>query len=182
MTLTWAILLIVLGLLVLVAEVFIPSYGTLSIVAMVCIILGVTLIFFIPESEGGGTQRGLLILLVLFLLVPAVVGVSFYYWPKTRVGKQFFLPEPEEDQTLAASPEYLELEQLKGQIGKAVTPLRPAGVSLIRGHRIDTKTEGIFVDAGRWVRVLDVRMGQVTVRPLDDDEVQHLNDTITGDQ
>jgi membrane-bound serine protease (ClpP class) len=81
---------------------------------------------------------------------------------------------------MAALPEHLELEQLKGQIGKTVTQLRPSGVTLIQGHRIDTKTEGMFVESGQWVRVIDVRAGQVTVRPLGEGELNQLPEDLTA--
>jgi membrane-bound ClpP family serine protease len=177
MGLGWAIGFIVIGLFLLFAEIFIPSGGILFVLSMFLIGFGIVLIFWAPESQGGGTTSGLIALSAVFVLIPAVVAAGFYYWPRTPFGKRFFLQAPQEEEaTMASMPEYLELEQLRGQIGKTVTPLRPSGATLIQGHRVDTKTEGIFVDVGQWVRVVDVRAGQVTVRPLDEDELQQLPD------
>jgi membrane-bound serine protease (ClpP class) len=175
-----ALLLILLGLLLLVVEVFVPSGGILFVLSIVAIVIGVTWVFYVPESEGGGPVSGAVTLTAVFILAPAVVAVAFHYWPRTAMGKRFFLPEPEADNTVAALPEYLEMEQLKGQIGKTVTQLRPSGVTLIQGHRIDTKTEGMFVEAGQWVRVIDVRAGQVTVRPLGEGELRQLPEDLTA--
>src|SRR5262245_10104403 len=172
----WALLFIVIGFFLLVAEVFIPSGGILFILSIFLIGLGIVTIFYLPESQGGGTMPGLIALGAVFLLIPVVVAAGFYYWPRTPFGKRFFLTSPEEEATMASMPEYLELEPLRGQMGKTVTPLRPSGVTLIEGHLVDTKTEGIFVEAGQWVRVVDVRAGQVTVRPLDPDELRQLPD------
>ncbi len=176
----WAFLLILLGLVLLAVEVFVPSGGALFIAAMVAIVVGVVMIFYAPESEGGGTTSGLLTLIALFLLIPAVVATALHFWPRTPMGKRFFLSQPDADSTMADLPEHVEMEALKGQIGKTLTPLRPSGVTLIQGHRIDTKTEGSFVDAGQWVRVIDVRSGQVTVRPLDSGEINDLPDDLTA--
>jgi membrane-bound serine protease (ClpP class) len=176
----WGILLICLGLLLLVVEVFVPSGGAITVLAIVALIIGVVMIFYAPESEGGGTTSGLITIASLFVLIPLVVGIAFHFWPKTKMGQKFFLPEPDAGATFAALPEFSELEQLKGQIGKTLTPHGTSGQSLILGQRVDTKTEGLYVQAGQWVRVVDVRAGQVTVRPLSADEVRHLPDDLNA--
>ena len=176
---TWGLLLVLLGLLLLIAEVFIPSYGMLSVLSIVAFVVGITMIFRAPESEGGGTTAGLLTLIAMFILIPIITFLGLRLWPRTPMGKRLMLHEPTEDTSMASLPEYRELEQLKGQIGKTVTPHRPSGVTLLQGRDVDTKTEGIFLEAGEWVRVIDVRAGQVTVRPLSEDELLQLPDELT---
>ncbi len=83
------------------------------------------------------------------------------------MGKQLFLSGPEEDATVASMPVNLELERLRGRLGRAVSDLRPSGVSDFDGWRVDTITEGMMVEAGQWVRCVDVRSGKVIVRPVD---------------
>ena len=83
------------------------------------------------------------------------------------MGRRFFLNTPEEDATLASMPVNLELEQLRGRHGRALSALRPAGVVDFDGRRIDTVTEGMMVEAGQLVRCVDVRAGKVVVRPVD---------------
>jgi membrane-bound serine protease (ClpP class) len=176
---TVALLLIALGLLLLVAEVFIPSGGILFILSMVALVVGVTMVFFAPESEGGGVVSGCITILVLIVLIPVLMALAFHVWPKTPIGKRFFLPLPADESPAAGLPDHFELSALKGQIGQTVTPHRPSGITLIQGHRIDTKTESTFLDAGQWVRVVDVRFGQVTVRPLSDSELGQLPEGFT---
>jgi membrane-bound ClpP family serine protease len=43
---------------------------------------------------------------------------------------------------------------LKGVRGTTVTPLRPAGIALIGGRRVDVVTEGDFIPAGALVEVV----------------------------
>jgi membrane-bound serine protease (ClpP class) len=64
-------------------------------------------------------------------------------------------------------PVNLELEQLRGRYGRALSDLRPSGVCDFDGWRVDTITEGMMVEAGQWVRCVDVRAGKVVVRPAD---------------
>jgi membrane-bound serine protease (ClpP class) len=90
------------------------------------------------------------------------------------MGKRFFLSGPEEDVTVASMPVNLELERLRGRIGRTVSDLRPSGVTDFDGWRVDTITEGMMVDAGRWVKCIDVRAGKVIVRPVDRPEINKL--------
>jgi membrane-bound ClpP family serine protease len=166
--------LIILGFILLAAEVFIPSGGVLFVLALVSLIVGIGMIFFIPESRGGGVTAGLVTVAIVFVLIPVVVGIAFYYWPKTPLGKRFILaaPEPQEEPTQQAFPSRADYSTLKGQIGRAVSPLRPSGIVLIQGRRIDAETEGVYVEAGQYVRVVDARPGYVVVRPVGPDEIQ----------
>ena len=60
-----------------------------------------------------------------------------------------------------------ELEGLRGKTGRTVSPLRPSGVAVFDGRRIDVITEGLMVDAGQWVKCIEVRANKVIVRPAD---------------
>jgi membrane-bound serine protease (ClpP class) len=105
--------------------------------------------------------------------VPAVIGLAFYVWPRTALGRRLMLP-PEHDATVAALPVNLELEQLRGRYGRALSDLRPAGVVDFDGRRVDTVSEGMLVPAGAWVRCVDVRAGRVVVRPVDKPDLRDL--------
>lgn len=160
--------LIVVGLLLLVAELFIPSGGLLFVLAVSGIVGGISMTFI----YGGDTYVGWLTLIGVFVIVPVLGRVMFVYWPKTAMGRRFFLSHPDEDATVASMPVNVELEQLRGRLGRALSPLRPAGVVDFDGRRIDTITEGMMVDAGAWVRCIDVRAGKVVVRPVDNPDLR----------
>ena len=55
---------------------------------------------------------------------------------------------------------------LFGKEGVTVSELRPAGIALIDGRRLDVVTDGDFVDAQQSVRVVEARGNRVVVRPL----------------
>jgi membrane-bound serine protease (ClpP class) len=156
------LLLIVIGLVLLVAELFLPTHGVLSAVAVGALVVGVAMPFFYGDAE-----KGLLILVGVFLIVPVVMGVMLHIWPRTPIGRRMIRSGPEEDATVAAMPVNLELEQLRDRLGRAVSPLRPSGVAEFDGKRIDVLTEGMMVDPGTWVRCIDVKAGKVVVRPVD---------------
>ncbi len=57
-----------------------------------------------------------------------------------------------------------ELAALAGQSGQALTPLRPAGVALIDGQRVDVVTDGEFIESDTEVEVVAVEGSRVVVR------------------
>jgi membrane-bound serine protease (ClpP class) len=159
--LTLAYVLIVAGLLMLVAELFVPS--GIFFVLSVCGIVGGVMMTFLYSNDA---YTGWVTLLVVFIVVPFVGSLIIRYWPRTPMGRRFFLNHSEdEDATLASMPVNIELEQLRGRFGRTLSPLRPAGVVDFDGRRVDTITEGMMVDADQWVRCIDVKAGKVIVRP-----------------
>jgi membrane-bound serine protease (ClpP class) len=159
--LTLGLTLIGAGFLLLAAELFIPTGGVLFVLSVSGIAVGVVFAFLYD------TTVGLFTLLGVVVAVPALGSLLLHYWPRTPIGRRFFLTSPDEDATVAALPANQELEQLKGRFGRTLSALRPAGVVDFDGRRIDTITEGMMVDPGQWVRCIDVRAGKVVVRPVD---------------
>jgi membrane-bound serine protease (ClpP class) len=158
--LTIAYLLIVLGLALLVAEVFFCTGGTLFIASSLCILGGVVLTFVY-----GDTATGMATLLGVFVVVPALATLMLYAWPRTPMGKRLILRD--RDAVTAQMPVMLELEGLRGRYGRALSDLRPAGAVEFDGRRVDAMSEGMMVAAGAWVRCVDVRFGTVVVRQVD---------------
>jgi membrane-bound serine protease (ClpP class) len=164
-----AYLLIVAGIFLLVAELFLPSSGVLLALSAAAIVIGVAMTFHYSDPA-----TGMITLIAVFVIVPAIGGLMLHYWPKTRMGKRLFLSGPEEDATLASMPVNLELEELRGRFGKAVSALRPAGVVDFDGRRVDTITEGMMVEPGQWVRCIDVKSGKVIVRAVEKPDLGDL--------
>lgn len=63
----------------------------------------------------------------------------------------------------AAAPERSRMRYV-GQTGIAVTPLRPGGVAVVEGERLEVTTEGTFIAAGSRVRVVAMGRGSYVVR------------------
>jgi membrane-bound serine protease (ClpP class) len=148
------------GLLLMLAELVFPS-GLLFALALAGIVVGVVLSFT------AGPVVGLITLVCVGVGLPALLATLLHYWPRTTVGRRFFLSGPKSDATLASLPGNLELEQLRGRYGRTLSALRPAGVTDFDGRRVDTITEGMMVDPGQLVRCIDVQAGKVVVRPVD---------------
>lgn len=156
-----AYILIAVGVVLVLAELVVPTGFVLVVIGVCCVLIGVALIF-----AYGSVQTALITLLGVCVVGPLIGGIGFYLWPFTLMGRRVIRPA-ENDATVASMPANLELEVLRGKIGRAVSPLRPSGVAEFDGRRIDVITEGLMVDLGQWVKCVDVRANKVVVRPAE---------------
>jgi membrane-bound serine protease (ClpP class) len=156
-----AYILIAVGVVLVLAELFVPSGFILVAIGICCAFIGVGLLFV-----HGSTETALTALLSLCVGGPLLGGLVFYLWPYSPMGRKL-IKAAEQDATIASMPANLELEALRGKIGRAVSPLRPSGVAEFDGRRIDVITEGLMVEPGQWVKCVEVRANKVLVRPAD---------------
>jgi membrane-bound ClpP family serine protease len=156
-----AYFLIALGVLLMAAELLLPLGGLLLVLGVGGLIAGIAMLFSYDAMQALVT----LIVILVLLLVGGPMLLS--YWPHTAWGRQLILTQHDDDAAVAAMPVHLELEPLRGQTGRTVSPLRPSGVTDFNGRRIDTLSDGPMIEAGKWVRCIDVREGRVIVREID---------------
>src|SRR6516164_7984407 len=97
-SLTLAYVLIAIGIVLMIAELFIPTGGICFLLASVFALAGISLTFFY-----GDTSTGLITLVGVFVVVPAVLCGLFYLWPEALWGKRL-VPKPEDNMTVAAMP------------------------------------------------------------------------------
>src|SRR5262249_52887101 len=156
-------LLIGAAIILLVAELFLTTGGALLVVAGIVGLIGLGMVF-----TYGDRYTGLIPLAAEAVLLPLVGALMFYVWPRTPMGRRLMMRNADQaDATLAATPALLELEALRGRIGKAISVMRPAGVVEFDGRRVDCLSEGILIEPDTWVRCIDVKAGRVLVRPID---------------
>jgi len=171
-SLSLAYVLIGVGFLLLMLELIIPTSGTLFVLSVVTIAIGTAMTFYHDTSTGWMTLLG------VFVAFPVVGGLVLHYWPRTPMGRRLILSGPGDDDTLASMPSHLELEQLRGRFGRTLSDLRPSGITEFDGRRVDTITEGMMVEAGQWVRCVDVQSGKVVVRPADKPDLGDLETAV----
>jgi membrane-bound ClpP family serine protease len=169
--LTLAYVLIGIGIVLMVTELFIPTGGICFVLASISALTGIALAFF-----HGDTSTGMITLIGVFVAVPVILSAMFYLWPNSLWGRRL-VPNPEDSATVAQMPANALLERLRGRIGKTISPLRPAGIVEFDGKRIDCVTEGMMIDAGLWVRCVDVKAGHVVVRQIEKPNLQDLENT-----
>jgi membrane-bound serine protease (ClpP class) len=158
---TLGYLLVVVGLILMAAELLLPTGGIEFVLGIGAIITGVAMIFSYDATQG------LVVLIALFIILPTAGPLILHYWPRTPLGRRFVLNQPTDDAAIANMPVNLELEALRGRYGRTLSALRPSGVTDFDGQRVDTLSEGAFIEAGSWVRCIDVRSGRVVVRAVE---------------
>lgn len=156
----WAILLLVVGLMLAVLEMFVPSGGILGFLAA-CSLIGSIVLGF-RYSVGFGI---LLVLLTVFG-VPVIISIGLAVWPRTAMGRRILLDVPRSEDVLPEDPHKKALKSLVGQVGVAKTKMLPSGVIVINGRSIDAISDGTPIEPGEQVRILEVRANRVVVRPL----------------
>jgi len=143
-----------------VAEVFVPSGGLISIFALVCLIGGVV-IFFRHSATAGWVG-----VVIALIMIPTVLVIAYKIFPETRFGKSVTLTPPKRQQGDAV-PDTAELKELLGAVGVVLTPLRPVGICDFSGQRVECVAESGYVDKGNKVKVIDVESTQLTVREIE---------------
>jgi membrane-bound ClpP family serine protease len=165
----WPIAFLVIGLLLLIVEVFVPSGGFIGFSALFCV--GLSLWHAFQYS----TRLGAVFLVVDFAAVPMTAMLAFWLWTRAPMSRKFFLKPPAADE-IDVSHSDLNLPHVVGREGRALTPLRPSGHVEIDGRRYDGLAEEGFIPEGSLVRVVRSRSGQLVVRasrrPADVDSSQ----------
>jgi membrane-bound serine protease (ClpP class) len=160
----WAILLLVLGCVLVVLEVFIPSGGIIAILAGIALITSILIASW--EGETTGPATGFIFAAITVFAVPTLIGLAFKYWPKTRFGKAFLGEPPSEDEVLPHDPR----RALLGRVGVVRTKMLPSGAVEVDGQMIDAVSQGQAIEPGTYVVVAEVRANRVLVRPAGKDQ------------
>jgi membrane-bound serine protease (ClpP class) len=163
--LVWAALLLVLGMLLVMLEVFVPTAGVLGFLSVTSILTGIGLAFY-----NGGLTVGFGFLFGTAVVLPIVLGLAFRWFPETPIGKRLLPGLPTSEEVLPDNEERRTLRGLLGKVGQAKSPMLPSGAIVVEGRIINAVSEGLPIEAGQNVRVIEVRGGRVVVRPLEEGE------------
>ncbi len=160
----WGIGLIAASVLLIVLEVFVPSGGLISILAVGAAIAGVVFLF------RHDTTWGLTGTLTVLVLLPLTFAFTLKLLPHTPIGKLMLYGEDGEDAGQRAAEQAQSakdaLHALEGLEGVALTDLYPIGFVEIEGTRREALAEGVMINAGDRVRVSRVVSNQIKVRPI----------------
>ena len=140
-----------------IAEVFVPSGGLISICSLACLVGGLMIFFH------SSTTAGWIGIVTAIIMIPSVLVIAYKVFPKTRFGKAVTLTPPKR-KAGDAIPDTFELKEMLGAVGVVLTPLRPVGVCDFSGQRVECVAESGYVNKGKKVKVIDVESTQLTVR------------------
>ena len=147
--LMWAIVLLLLGLGLIVMEAFIPSAGILGGAAALAVLAAVGMAFY------SSPVHGVLMLTAAIVATPVCVALVLRWWPHTPIGRRILLQVPTSEDVARDNPRLRELQALLGQVGRAKNVMLPSGPVEIGGRIIDAVSEGMPIDAGQAVEVVE---------------------------
>jgi len=147
------IILAVVGAVLIFLETLLPGMVA-GIAGLLCLAAGVFLGY-----HDFGLQTGTLILVgvVIGLLVAAAFWAKFF--PDSRIARLYISRQTVGDAGAGQS-------DLLSRTGVAITQLRPSGAAFINGKRVDVITEGMLIEPGAAIKVVEVEGIRVVVRPM----------------
>ncbi len=142
-----------LGILVIIAEIFIPSLGVLTAIALGLLFYSLYLVFTTISNVAGMVFAGFDLLAIPIILV---LGLKILAVSPLSLKKRLSSKEGVVSQASG-------LKEYRDKQGTSVTTLRPAGIALINGKRLDVVTDGDYIEANTPIIVTGVTGNQIIV-------------------
>jgi membrane-bound ClpP family serine protease len=157
--LLWVVSLLVVGLAVMVLEVFVPSGGVLGFISIVAIVAAIWMAF---AEQGVGF--GMTIMGLAFVAIPSVLAVAFRWFPETPLGRRVLPPPPSPLDVVPDARRRQSLRDLVGRSGRTLSELLPWGSVDLGGVTFDAVSEDGPVAMGRDVEIVGVQGSALVVR------------------
>jgi len=146
----------IIGIFVIIAEIFIPSFGILTLISIGIFFYSLYIVFTNISTAAGIFFTGIDIVLVPFIITMGIkILAQSPLTLKLRLSKKDGVVSQKQ-----------ELETLIHMRGKAVTDLRPAGIAMIDSKRLDVVTDGEYINAETPVVVTNVTGNRIVVEQI----------------
>jgi membrane-bound serine protease (ClpP class) len=149
------------GVVILIAEFFIPSHGLLTVAGLGFLIAAVAMTFKIS------TGAGFISILALLVLLPVAAAFAIRYWPRTWIGRKIAPPNPVLTTEDTGNIDD-RLRPFVGRHGRSVTPLRPIGTCVFDGQRLECVAEVGMIEPDQPIKAVGIRGRNLTVRVCTD--------------
>jgi len=143
---------------IMILELFIPSHGVLSLAAAACLIYGIVNCFLVSQ------WLGFVVTIVTAAALPVFIVAMVRIWPNTWIGQRVAIKTAQKAIPGESIPDVNKLDKLIGQVGEAITDLRPVGAVMFGADRIDCVAETGQIKKGFKVTVIHVEGVRVVVR------------------
>lgn len=152
--LIWPVILQLLGIVVIIAEIILPSAGLLTIAALGLFGYSLFLVFSTISITAG-----FIFLVADMIMVPVLILIGIKALAASPATLKTALKSEEGASVL--QPGY---QQLLGIEGKAITDLRPSGTASINGKRYDVVSNGEYISKDTIIIVTAVNGNRVVVK------------------
>ena len=148
------------GIGLLVVEVFLPGFGLPGIFG---VILEFVTVWLVWNQYGPVAALGMTI--VVLAVIAITISIALKSAAKGRLSKSSMILSHEESLEEGYSAT-ADMDVFLGKEGTTTTVLRPAGIAEFDGVRLNVVSEGEFVPANVRVRIEQVEGARILVRPL----------------
>ncbi|MCM3387978.1 nodulation protein NfeD [Ureibacillus chungkukjangi] len=150
-----SVLFFIIGLALLIAELFVPG-GIVGIIGGALMIIG---LLFAGESV---VHMAYSILIAVFIAIIGMVILMKFFGKNLHVFNKLILRDATTTEEGYVSN--VNRIELLGKIGDTITPLRPSGTIIVGNERIDAVSEGSYIEANKKVEVIQVEGSRIIVR------------------
>ena len=168
---SFAILLLIVGLVLLVGEIFIPSGGIIAIAAVISLSSSIWCGW---KAWSGTPVYWWSYLGVIVVAIPTVLWGMFTIFPRTSMGKRILLEPPSAAEVSGNREDHARLSNFVGRTGRTVTLLNPGGLMSLDDERLHCESEGMMIDHDVAVVVIRVKGNDLVVREQSDFPEQAL--------
>ncbi len=152
----WSAILFALGLILLIIEIFVPGFGVFGVSGIIMILVGIV---FAAPTIG----QGILILGIAVATTAVLIPILYKLFGGPRLFRRLVLQESETVDKGYVNLPYNSLSELLGKTGETITPLRPAGIIVVEGKRMDAISEGTYLPSGTKIRIVEVQGTKIVV-------------------
>lgn len=170
------------GLLLIFAELFVPSGGAIAVVCACCFLISGYYAYHAWYVTS--PVYWWLYVAGVVVLIPATIVGAFQLLTRTSLGNRVLMAAPTLEEVTPYQAEQAHLESLIGQQGRALNLMTPGGMVLVNGERLHATGDGLIIEADSLIEVIAVRGTRVVVRKVDPVTKLDLEtfDSLTPDQ
>ena len=158
---------ILVALMLLTVEVFLPTAGTVVIIALLVTIAAVAAAFLHSAMYGS------IFLLLIVVAVPFLFAAAVKIWPHTPIGRMILIGDIKKENVMPKDSHYIRVADQIGRIGVAHTKMYPSGIVIIDDQKFDAVTKGFPIEAGESVKVVSVQGNRLQVQKDSGGEAQN---------
>ena len=152
-----SIILFIVGIGLIVVELFEPGFGIFGALGVICLII---CIFVTAQT----VVQGVIMTAVFFVIILIVLGIFLNVISKGRLPKKMILQESmTAEQGFSGSDD---MSFLLGKKGEVLTGCRPAGIVDFNGFRYDVVSRGEFIEKGVSVMVVEIEGNRIVVKEV----------------
>lgn len=151
------IILFIIGIILLGIEFFAPGFGIFGITGLGA--MGAAIVLAAQD-----TAMGIQSLFIALLITFVVSIILVKYFGFKGVWHKFILSDAQKNEHGYVAPQ--QRQELLGEIGEALTPLRPSGTALFDENLADVVSEAGYIQKGKKIKVVKIEGTRIVVREV----------------